>query len=461
MQILDYLNTIYDSNDVSDYQYEKIDPETEGLSDLDKDILTLILDILRLNENYSQRENVFSQFNSKRLPELKSITKDELSPILSLNVGALPLPIRARVADFLWETIKEPKSAGIAIQAYLDLYEVLWDEDHWPDCIDAIKRAVNIACSFNKKGKEYEKCISTVIEGLNRTRGNDRLFLSASLLVIMAEQKCKINADIKQYARNAIETAKRDSNLRKAQIILETLAKLDPQNKNVYFEEAGDITQALALGPAVRRVHTLKEALQYFDQAGSEEKKQLCRKQMEEAQSHVLEEMHKIESNPIDISSTVNEVEDMIKETDNFKQALIVFGDLVEIYSREELLDHIKKASVFTNLFPSTRVDQKGRQMYSLSPLPLGKKLGLEDEIVQQHMWDKARELQEVNADIILKYAVSELNRIYQYDENDLKFLFNNNAIIPDGREDIIRKGLFLGLQNDLYAALHILLPQM
>lgn len=80
---------------------------------------------------------------------------------------------------------------------------------------------------------------------------------------------------------------------------------------------------------------------------------------------------------------------------------------------------------------------------------------------MQLHMWDKASSLQELNADIVLKYAISELNKRYQYEEDDLDFLVNENAAIPEGRERIIKKGLFIGLKGDIYPALHILLPQM
>lgn len=36
-----------------------------------------------------------------------------------------------------------------------------------------------------------------------------------------------------------------------------------------------------------------------------------------------------------------------------------------------------------------------------------------------------------------------------------------DNAIIPDNRAEIIKDGLYLGLTGNLYAAMHILLPQV
>ena len=157
MQLSDYLNSISDSYRLRDYTYGILLPKSTELSDSDKETLEFIIDIIRLKENYKEKERVFEQFSSKRLPVLKSITKEDLSLVAALNIDDYPLPIRARIADFLWTTIKDPKSARIAIQSYIELYELLWDEDHWPDCVDAIIRAVNIACSFNKKGQEYDE----------------------------------------------------------------------------------------------------------------------------------------------------------------------------------------------------------------------------------------------------------------------------------------------------------------
>ena len=191
VRVTDYLNNIYDSDDLHDYKYGKINPEPLDMPESDKDILLLVLDIIRLNEQYKKKENVFEQFHSDRLPDIKSVTRDDLSPLLSIELSLVPLSIRARLADFLWETVKDKDFGRIAVQSYLMLYNSLWDEEHWPNCIDAIYRAVNIACSLGKNGKEYKECIEAVKEGLNRTKGNDRLYLSSSLLEILCEQKYK------------------------------------------------------------------------------------------------------------------------------------------------------------------------------------------------------------------------------------------------------------------------------
>ena len=42
-----------------------------------------------------------------------------------------------------------------------------------------------------------------------------------------------------------------------------------------------------------------------------------------------------------------------------------------------------------------------------------------------------------------------------------MSFIVNDNILIPQGREEIFRKGLYLGLSGKYYEALHILAPQV
>ena len=260
MNLIEYLNQIYDTDDLHDYKYRKIQPDAADLVETDLKKLVLILDIVRLKENYEQTDNVFEQINSKILPDIKTITSEDLEPIISLDIISFPLAIRARIADFLWTTIKDYKFAKIAIQSYLQLYESLWDDNNWHNCVEMIHRAINIAAGYNKNGNEYRECIAATQRGLERTKGNDKLYLSSSLIGILAKQNCKLNDNIKKYARNGIEMAKSAGDFSKAQDILESLAKMDPSNKAQYYEEAGDIIRDCIIDSAIRRVDALNQA---------------------------------------------------------------------------------------------------------------------------------------------------------------------------------------------------------
>lgn len=66
----------------------------------------------------------------------------------------------------------------------------------------------------------------------------------------------------------------------------------------------------------------------------------------------------------------------------------------------------------------------------------------------------------EIEGATSLQLAYGQLQKNGDITLDDLSFLVENNAIIPEDRKDIIKYGLYLGLTGELYAALHILLPQ-
>ena len=67
---------------------------------------------------------------------------------------------------------------------------------------------------------------------------------------------------------------------------------------------------------------------------------------------------------------------------------------------------------------------------------------------------------QSISGSVILGIAFDFVQKTGPFPEDIFDFLVNNNAIIPEGREDIIREGLNLSLTGKLYAGMHILLPQ-
>ena len=62
---------------------------------------------------------------------------------------------------------------------------------------------------------------------------------------------------------------------------------------------------------------------------------------------------------------------------------------------------------------------------------------------------------------ICLQFAYGLVKNAESVSLDDLSFLTEENAAIPNGRNEIIKFGLYLGLSGKLYATMHILLPQM
>ena len=133
-------------------------------------------------------------------------------------------------------------------------------------------------------------------------------------------------------------------------------------------------------------------------------------------------------------------------------------------FTYEETLPHRKrdywqKKFVFSSMFSSSKLNERGQTVQELPPL---------DEItdntnrdlLHKHMVHHVAEQRGFIGSIILRFAFGFFQSIGVFSEDDLGFLVYDNVIIPDGRAEIIKEGLYLGLSGKLYAAMHILLPQ-
>ena len=61
----------------------------------------------------------------------------------------------------------------------------------------------------------------------------------------------------------------------------------------------------------------------------------------------------------------------------------------------------------------------------------------------------------------VLKWAEDILRENFSFSRDDFNFLVENNTIIPKGRENIIKSGIYYGAIGELFVALHILAPQI
>jgi hypothetical protein len=102
----------------------------------------------------------------------------------------------------------------------------------------------------------------------------------------------------------------------------------------------------------------------------------------------------------------------------------------------------------------TTVLDNNGRTVAILPPLDVDN-----PETIEKHILYKMTEHENIYGHL-LRHNINYINKKYNYTEDDLDFIFNDNWVIPEGRKSILRSGIFLGLKGDYYAAAHLLAPQ-
>ena len=184
------------------------------------------------------------------------------------------------------------------------------------------------------------------------------------------------------------------------------------------------------------------------------------RNKLEELQKLALKEMHHFKYE-IDAEPIYKSIEKLFNGL-SLPESIIQLGRLATIHNVEELKKDViekRSKSFFSSMFSSSMLNEKGQTVQELAPL--GTTIESTDpEVLHKHMVKHASEHRNLSNPIVLNYAFSFFKESGEFSKDSLNFLVDDNAIIPDNRSDIIKDGLYLGLSGNLYASMHILLPQ-
>lgn len=469
MDIYTFLSKVVVSDNISDYAFLELTeaakalPKEDCLSDNDYNKVLIIGRIVSISQSYVKG---IVSYNIGLISNDNDNISDEIwNTIDGLDIEKLPVCIKARIYDLLWEYKKDVTAVVKAIKLYLQIFQSIFDEQEWCDCIYVIARATNIAARYNKKGAEYQKCIFAITEGIKKTNGKDTLFLSVRLFQLLKYQKEKISDPILiQYAENMITTAFSDDNVLKQEEVVDVLCWIHNGNQErittykdklanqylSYSRNANDV--------CIRRVLYLKKAIHVFRETKKQNTDALCI-ELGKLEKEAYGQMQKF-TIKTDVSDHHKTIMDLIDKIDNFSDHLDLIAECTCIIPKSELFDELKEHSCFgETVFPQVSLDNKGHSIIKLPSIDF-EKADYNSREAHLHMWNKAREVQTLCGDTVLTWLFDELNKKFSYELKDLKCLTFNNPIIPEGREDVILQGLLLGLKGNYYAAMHLLVPQ-
>ena len=169
MEFYEYLNEVFDNNRL---EAAPISPETlpeNALTDSERKMLQLLLQLASLGQRYDEKENVFCPWmvwnDGRRTFSLEDMSEDDFLFLKGLSYEKLPLALRARVTDILWVTRKNYLAGQKAAESYLQLFVNLFDPVQWIVCINSIRRAITISAQLGKK----EELFLSVCDSASRT----------------------------------------------------------------------------------------------------------------------------------------------------------------------------------------------------------------------------------------------------------------------------------------------------
>ena len=380
--------------------------------------------------------------------------------------------LRTKFSHIVWSLTRDNSYGKIAVAGYVDEFQKQFNPEHWVDCYDQIRSAYHISSMMGNKSDSFKQTRAAINEKLMQMNGSDTSFLSLKLLGLIVkdapkEDLPKYDSIISILAGKNLDPSNNNANL--ADTTFSVLEKLYSRLKNDaelkafkgkyanYYEiQAKSLAQK---NDYFRAVFMLKKACTLY--AGINQEKLLeLRRLLEEWQKIALKDMH-FHKFEIDLKPTYDAVEQLFDGL-SLSEAIVQFGRIVKIYHiedvKKELLEKQEKY-VFTSLFRSSLLNEQGQSVLEL-PSVRDSSDSENPDAIKKHMVRYVAEQRRLVDSLPVRIAFQLMQKFGPVTEDALDFLVRDNAIIPDKRAEIIQQGLCMALNGNLYAAMHLLLPQ-
>jgi hypothetical protein len=458
----------------------------EEEDDLGNRVYGLLYVIASFYPNYDMMGNPYGSlwsFEGQRSLNTEDLTDEDLAALAEIVHEIKDPEYRARVADVLWVTKKNYKTAQLAIDAFLESAERLKTGDMWPPYVERLDRAARLA---SHRGFEiFETKVVSAVESAIREFEWDTnsgilcLKLMAILLFLNKGDNVRYSALAERFAEDFSKAgdwhfsesywvqAEQWHRLAKNEFAA-VRCRLAAAECNISRSEAGLINQISDFG---YRAHWLGRGLQALREANADPKRiQEIHQKFLEMEKMSLSEMATIELDREAIPGLAEAEAEAQKRSADFVRGQPFWRALIRIanITRPVILTEISKQyeniseeTIWDKIVTTTAVDHFGKVIDVIEPVGTGSH---EEEAVNQRkrLFQHARTIHwPSKVTWFIEPARLSLMEEHQARHKDLHFLILNNPFIPTGHEGIYLRGLQAGFHGDWLMAMHLLVPQI
>lgn len=445
----------------------------DGADEKDIHVLNLISKILATK--YSRNEQSFVRLPLSTNDEDFSLNCVQSEDYTILNeIAELTKAnwICAKIYHTLWYATNDHSSGEKAVASYLRLFEETFDPNYWVECNSAIQNAYMIATKLGRKTETFKRVLHAIDDKLVEMNGNDPLFLSLNLLQLTMQDVSKeflsrYSEIVKNIANKNISITNEKINLADETFaVQETLFKKLGKNAELDIAKQHYANYYKALAEQenqrqnyLRAVELLKKACELYSKCDKSRVLEL-RIRLANYQEKVSNNMCVI---PYKIDTTsIHKLSERVFKGRTIQEGIVQLGRMAKIYHVEDVREALRKSQInapLSTLFRSVILNDKGQVIEQLPPL--GQIENADSDLLYKHMVRYVSESRKNGEGIALRIAFTYFKKLGNVTENDLNFLVDNNVIVPEGRGQIIKEGLAIGLTGNFFTSLHILLPQM
>lgn len=398
---------------------------------------------------------------------LNNSTDDILRSLKTIVVSSKCNEFNGVCGEALWLHYHELDLAKISINAYTTILEGISPDDE----IQQTQFVLSVCRIYSKcKIKEYpfnsffDKTISFV-------SANFDLPGFCILFILTGLAACGERYDeLKQTYEGAISHYENQNKFERAISFIEGLESLYEKFKvgdkkealvrmaKNYENEANLIDWSVPGNShrVISLIHKSMNAWERVNDAKAHDERKRLAKRIEPVKQLSLQSLQTFTSKPIDISEWIETVEDFINDA-TLEAIIYRLAEFVPLKSPADLKEmHKSSRSVFADFFQTTITDSDGRIRCIIPAAGTAK-----DEDLIHVLEHEASKYYLTVADGFIQRYLWLCKKKFDFTEENIGFLVENNVFIPENRKDSIIKGLVAGFNLDLATSMYLLMPQI
>lgn len=446
-------------------------------------VLRIIADVSCLSLKPESANNPFQpliQIGNSCSATLDSFSQQELTFIGLIADEFSDIWFKSRFADVAW-TAQEPRDIKYALLAIDNYCQFPLADRHalvyWERAV-RLCRLIRTAGGSRLEG--IRQSLLAYIKGLSVAQPSELRYtvdilleagLSEDDLLAVAELSADYGAAVRdadnkmdasmvyQLAANLYDQLN-ESDLTSRQLELAADCLTEEAESRQVGDNPSNLAARSFYEDAVKQLVALPKS--YKAANGVDKKLVILRGKMNEAGAlAVKNEMATITSDPIDITESVVESEKAVQGLE-LAPALYRLSRITECpgidYFKDLALGEIKAAPLHL-MFQARNISTDGRSTAKRETLSLGDTP--DDELIRQLMIEQFNRIVQLLVQSAIWPALCVVRREHRITYREFYSICGHCPLIPKGRERMFARALYLGFDDDLEAALHILIPQI
>ena len=451
------------SGDFTDEKKQKLRKEDWELYELIRKICTLVVCYQNNNADFQPGY----RWEEKGDFSIDDINDEDYLMLEKLDLSRLPTILAYRISELLWYKKEDYKMAIKSYKYAEKLFDESFNVNRWINSVEYIRRAIIITAQLGKKDEHHRLC-DKCLDYTETVDSKDGCYVIIALLRILLEQNYDDEKNRIQQRLDAIISESTDINkkikayelkilfLKKEKEILSNTKK---NFANILINDAYKREKNNVRDLFIAEKNLIK-AIQLLQSVGEKELAKMAKHKLMEVQSEIPKNMTVIKVQK-DASETQHLIDELFAGL-SVQEYVIRLAQCVRFYKKKDLKNNVlkSKSDFVSRLFGAAYKDSNGQTIIKLPPLDINNP-EKDERLIELYMFSEARMQEEFVGSNYLKRIIQMLNKEHSFTEEDLKFLVENNPIIPTDREQIILKAVYEGLKGNIYLALHILAPQL